>query len=177
MQAVVRVLVGLMAACLTAALVKILHVITPIELGSLQGPQLLARLARLAELVGLTALHQALFIVPLALIAAMVTEINRVRGPVLYALIGMSIVGAGFYLQHAGESAVRTIVNPYAAQAYAIEGFVAGLVYWALSGRFAGWRRGGGVVKAKPFPIGAPQRPISEVTGIEGQQVNRALKS
>jgi hypothetical protein len=167
MRTLLRVLTGLIAACLTAALIKVLHVITPSELASLSGSALTSRLARLGELVALTATHQAFFVVPLALIAVVLAEINRVRSWLAYAVIGALIAGAGFSIQFVSESAIRTIVNPYAGQAYAIEGIVAGLVYWFLAGRFAGWRSGGGLVKAKPYPVSKPRLRVSDVPETE----------
>jgi hypothetical protein len=169
MRTFFRVLIGLIAACLTAALMKVLHVITPAELLSLSGPALTSRLVRLAELVALTATHQALFVIPLALIAVVLAEYNRVRSWFAYAFIGALIAGAGFYIQFVSESAIRTIVNPYAGQAYAIEGIAAGLVYWLFAGRFAGWRRGGGLVKIKPYPVGKPRLRVSDVPDSENK--------
>lgn len=169
MRTVARVLIGLIAACLAAALVKVLHVITPMELWGLAGPAFTTRLYRLGDLVLLTATHQALFVLPLALIAAVVTEVNRIRGWLTYAILGVVIAVAGFYLQYTSEGGVRTIVNPYAAQAYIIEGGLAGLVYWLIAGRFAGWRRGGGLVKTTPFPLAKPRMGIAEVPHTDGK--------
>ena len=174
MRTFFRVLAGLIAACLTAALIKVLHVITPAELASLSGSALTQRLARLGELVALTATQQAFFVVPLALIAVILAEINRVRSWFAYAFIGAVIAGAGFYIQFVSESAIRTIVNPYAGQAYAIEGIAAGLVYWLLAGRFAGWRRGGGLVKAQPFPVAKPRLRVSDVPETENKTAGSA---
>lgn len=169
MRTFFRVIAGLIAACLAAALIKVLHVITPTELIGLSGAALTARLVRLGELVALTATHQAFFVVPLALIAVVLAEINRLRSWLAYALIGAAIAGAGFYLQFVSENAIRTIINPYAGQAYAIEGIAAGLVYWLLAGRFAGWRRGGGLVKTQPYPVGKPRLRVSEVPTTENK--------
>lgn len=164
MQTVLRVLVGLIAASMAAALAKVLHVITPMELLNLPGDALVARLIRVADLAALTATHQAFFVLPLGLIAAVIAEVNRIRHWFAYALIGAVIAAAGFYVQVTAESVVRTIVNPYAGQAYAIEGIVAGLVYWLIAGRFAGWRRGGGLVKTQPYPVGKPRLRVSDIT-------------
>jgi hypothetical protein len=176
MRTLMRILVGLIAACLTAALLKVSHVITPLELSELSGDALTARLMRLGELTLLTATHQALFTVPLALIAIFIAEINRFRGWLTYTIIGMSIALAGLYLQYVGEGAVRTIINPYALQAFCIEGASAGLVYWLLSGRFAGWRRGGSLVRTKPLPVGKPRLQVSDVAQTEGKPAKPAAK-
>lgn len=169
MRTILRVLLGLLAACATAGVVMVSHVITPAELSGLSGDALVGRLTRFGELVALTTTQQALFIVPLALIAIIVAEINRLRGWLTYAFLGSVIAAAGWYLEYATEDELRTIANPYAAQAYAIEGAIAGLVYWLLAGRFAGWRGGGGLVKAQPFPIAKPRQQVSDVPATEGK--------
>ncbi len=171
MRTILRILIGLTLACLAAAVVKVSHVITPAELASLSGDALGARLVRFGELVLLTATQQALFIVPLALIAIAVAETNRLRGWFTYALLGAAIAGAGWYLQYTGEGELRTVANPYAAQAYAIEGMIAGLIYWVSAGRFAGWRRGGGLVRAKPLPLARSRPQVSDVPANDGKAV------
>ena len=173
MRTALRILFGLVTACLAAALVKVLHVITPTELFGLAGDALTTRLFRLGELVLLTATHQALFVMPLALIAITVTEINRWRGWFVYALLGLVMAAAGFYLQFASEGELKTIVNQYAARAYALEGLIAGLAYWLAAGRYAGWRRGGGLVKAKPYPIGTPRLRVSDIAETEGKPAHK----
>jgi hypothetical protein len=163
MRTVFRILFGLTIACLTAALIKVLHVVTPAELATLTGDALAARLFRLLDLVAITATFQALFVVPLALIGIVIAEVNRLRGVLTYLILGAAIAGAGFYIQVTGEGETRTIVNPYAIQAYLIEGVAAGFVYWLLAGRFAGWRRGGGLIKATPFPLRKPRQSVSDI--------------
>jgi hypothetical protein len=163
MRTLARIVIGLIAACLTAAFVVVLHVITPTELAGLTGDALSNRLIRFGDLVLLTATQQALVIVPLALIAIAVAELNRWRSWILYAIIGCTIAAAGFYLQLVSENELRTVANTYAARAYALEGLSAAWVYWLIAGRFAGWRRGGGLVKATPYPLGSPRLRVSDV--------------
>jgi hypothetical protein len=157
-----RILCGLIAACLVAAMIKVGHVITPGELVGLSGEALNGRLIRLAELVALTATHQGLFIMLFAPIAILVAELNRIRGPLFYVLVGVGIALGGFYLQFVSEDELRTIANRYAAQAYVVEGALAGLVYWLISGRYAGWRRSGGLVKANPAPLGQARLKVND---------------
>jgi hypothetical protein len=176
MRTVLRILGGLIAACLTAALIKVSHVITPTELSELSGDALAARLSRLGELTLLTATHQTLFTVPLALIAIFIAELNRFRGWLTYAFIGVTIALAGLYLQFVGEGPTRTIVNPYAVQAFCTEGASAGLIYWLLAGRFAGWRRGGALVRTKPLPVGKPRLQVSDVAQTEGKPAKPVAK-
>ena len=169
MRSVARVLIGLTVACLTAAAIKVGHVITPPELAVLTGDALAQRLMRFGELTLLTATHQSLFIVPLALIAMLVTEVNRLRGWFTYALLGVAIAMAGFCVQVVGEGDLRTIVNDYAVRAYIIEGLFAGLAYWFVAGRYAGWRRGGALVRARPRPITATRASVSDIVQAENQ--------
>jgi hypothetical protein len=174
MRTALRVLLGLVLASLTAALVKVLHVITPAELLNLSGSALVDRLGRAADLVALTATHEAFFVLPLSLIAAIVCEVNRIRNAFAYVVIGVIIAAAGFYVQMTGESVTRTIVNAYAGQAYALQGMAAGFIYWLSAGRFAGWRRGGGLVKAQPYPIGKPRLRVSDVSDSDPQTVEKS---
>ncbi len=162
MRAISRVLVGLTAACVAAALVKVLHVITPADLAGLSGDALTKRLLRLGDLILVTATQEALFVVPLALMAVTVCEFNRWRALSTYILIAVFVATAGFYVQVASENDLRTIVNAYAIRAYYLEGLAAALVYWFVAGRYAGWRRGGGLIRATPYPVGAPRLRVSD---------------
>jgi hypothetical protein len=174
MISLVRIVGGLSAAIVASALIKVGHVITPGELVGLTPDVFLSRMARLLELVALTATHQGLFILLFAPIAIGVAELNRIRSVSYYLVVGIAIAAAGFYLQFVGEGVQRTIVNAYAAQAYIVEGVLAGLVYWLIAGRFAGWRRGGGLVKATPYPLGKPRLNVSDAVVTEGGPAARA---
>lgn len=174
MVSLLRIACGLIAAVFASALIKVAHVITPTELVGLTADIFLARMARVLELVALTATHQGLFVMLFAPIAIGVAELNRIRSVFYYVIVGIAIAAAGLYLQFVGEGVQRTIVNTYAAQAYLIEGAVAGLVYWLIAGRFAGWRRGGGLVKATPYPLGKPRLNVSEAVTAEGSPASRS---
>lgn len=174
MVSFLRIACGLIAAILVSALIKVSHVITPSELVGLTADVFLARMARLLDLVALTATHQGLFILLFAPIAIGVAELNRIRGVIYYVVAGIAIAAAGLYLQFVGEGAQRTIANAYAVQAYLVEGVLAGLVYWLIAGRFAGWRRGGGLVKATPYPLGKPRLNVSDAVVTEGSPTSRA---
>lgn len=163
MRAIARVVMGLIAAMLAAAAIKVLHVITPASFSGLSAAAAEGRLVRFGDLTLLTATQQALFALPIALIATSVTEVNRIRGWIAYAVLGLVVAMAGFLVQMAGEGDYRTIVNDYALRAYLIEGFCAGVVYWLVAGRFAGWRRRGALVRAKPYPIAARRATVSDV--------------
>lgn len=163
MKAVARVMMGLIAAMLVAAAIKVMHVVTPQSFAGLDWDALSRQFLRFGELTLLTATQQALFAVPIALIATAVTEVNRVRGWITYAVLGLVVAMAGYLVQMAGENDARTIVNDYAFRAYLIEGFIAGFVYWWIAGRFAGWRRVGALVRAKPYPIAERRQSVSDI--------------
>lgn len=171
-----RVLAGLILACIAAALVMVLHVIRPFELTQLPADQLLGRLAAAGELSALVATQFAMFAVPFGLIAAMIAEINRWRGVLFFVIAALAIAGGGYLLQYQSESEFRTVANPFAAQVFAAQGLAAGLLYWVIAGRFAGWRRGGGPIKAEPRPLDQPVAPIVDATEATRPPVSGAGK-
>jgi len=167
MRTIGRVLTGLTVAMLVAAAIKVVHVITPASFIGLSSAEALGRLLRFADLTAVTATQQALFVLPLAVIAASVMEVNRARGLITSAVLGVVLAMAGFLVQWTGENAERTILNDYALRAYMIEGFFAGIAYWLVAGRFAGWRRGGALVRARPFPVASRRGSLNEIEDAE----------
>lgn len=173
MLRVIRIVFGLFAACVAAAAVLLLHVVKPLQLASLPTEALYERLAPTAELLALLATQLATFAIPFGLILAIVTEVNRWRSLPVYLVIGLSMAAAGYLLQFQSEDDFRTVLNAFAAQAFALQGAVGGFVYWLLAGRFAGWRAGGGPFQAEPLPI-ARQRPKISTTGESVQSSDRS---
>ena len=58
-------------------------------------------------------------------------------------LVGIAIAGVGFLAQFWTEAGGEaSIVNSYAVTAFIVTGFVAGIVYWLVSGRSASGNRG-----------------------------------
>ena len=97
------------------------------------------KLRWIVEQVLLAATHSAVFSAPFALVAAAIGEWQAIRGWFYYALAGTAIAIAGFIALYSGEANTdASIVNRYALAAYLVSGFVGGLVYWVLSGRYAG---------------------------------------
>lgn len=139
---VFRVLLGLLVAALAAGLVLVAFVVTPADLAALSGEALTERLVSAGLLALAVATHSAIFAAPFALLAIVVGEWLGLRRLAYYALIGGAIGVAGFLAQHASEAATAeaTVLNTYAAAAYVTAGLVAGIVYWAMSGRY-GHRR------------------------------------
>ncbi|MFT5507956.1 MAG: hypothetical protein ACI89J_001025 [Hyphomicrobiaceae bacterium] len=132
--AVVRVLVGFIAACLAAGFVQVLFAVTPAELVA-AGEE---RLGEAATWGLLSATQIAVFAAPFALLAALISEWQGIRSFAFHAIVAMAIAVAGFGLIHATESpAEASIVNSYAMAAYLTSGFVGGLIYWLFAGRSA----------------------------------------
>ena len=152
LRTLVRILVGFIAACLAAAVVKIGYVAPPSELWSLPHDAMARRLSDLGELILLTATHQAIFAAPFAIIALALAEWQRWRDLAYYAFIGVAIAITGFGLLYSSEtgSQAETIVNDYAIKAFLTAGFFGGFAYWLFAGRFAG-ARPGSEAQAKPL--------------------------
>ena len=129
-KALLRVLLGLVLACLAAGLAQVAFAWTPAGI---------AQSGRDAgELVLLAATHFVLFSAPFALVAAAIGEWQSIRGWTYYAFVAIAIAFAGFLAQYASEGSDATILNNYAFKAFLTTGFIAGFVYWAIAGRRAG---------------------------------------
>jgi hypothetical protein len=83
-----------------------------------------------------------IFAAPMALVAVTMAEWRGIVDWLYYALVALLIAGVGFLAQYVSElQGAPTIVNNYAFTAFMTGGFVAGLVYWLLTGRHAAvWR-------------------------------------
>lgn len=137
-----RVLFGFVAACVVAALVEVMFVRPPLVLLDQSQDAILAGLPRFLLLMLAIATHMAAFSAPLALAGVVVGEVWRLRGWLYYVLVGLAVAAIGFYLVFSGQSAGGpTILNTYAAAAFASSGFAGGLTYWLLAGRHAGGQR------------------------------------
>ena len=152
---ILRMIFGFALACLAAGLTLVLFIFTPPEL---IGPQN-ERLSE-AGLLSLAAATQiAMFSALLALIGAGFGEWQRIGSWMYYVLVAIVIASIGFLAQSWGEAqGAASIVNNYAATAFLLTGFVAGLVYWLFAGRFA---RGGDrepevILPSTPKPAASP---------------------
>jgi len=152
---IIRVLFGFALACLAAGLTVVLFVYSPLELAS----DLSSDRAAEAGLLALAAAtHSAVFAAPFALIGAAIGEWQRIGSWAYYALVGVAISGIGFLAQYWTESGSEgSIVNNYAVMAFLVTGFAAGMVYWLVSGRFAG----GSEPDAEDGEIISPVRPAA----------------
>jgi hypothetical protein len=135
-----RVLIGFCLACLAAGLTVVLFVYAPTETTDVQAD----RLAEIGWLSLAVATQSAVFAAPLAFIAAVFAEWQRIRGWLYYALVAVVIAAIGFIAQFRTEVSqdAAGIVGSYAAAAFLICGFVAGIVYWLVAGRSAGGQAG-----------------------------------
>lgn len=154
-----RVLIGFAVACLGAGLAMVLFVFTPAEIAGLPPDVASDRIGKGLELATFVAVQAALFAAPFALVAAALGEVLRTRDWTYYALAGLVIAGLGFFAQHSTEQTGQpTIVNNYALTAFLTAGFVGGMLYWIVSGRFAGGRPLEPIQSA-PGPVAKPSAP------------------
>lgn len=139
MAKALRVLVGYLLACLAAAVVQVLFVMTPAQLSELPSDVAADRISRGAIWALAVATHSAIFAAPLAVVATAMGEWREMRGWLYYALVAIAITMVGYAAQYMGEAASEpSIANNYAFTAFLTSGFVGGLVYWIVAGRKAG---------------------------------------
>lgn len=132
--AVIRVILGFAAACLAAGFIQVLFAVTPAELVAAGE----ARWSAAINWALLSSAHIAVFAAPFALISIFISEWHGIRSFAYHAIVAMGIAVAGFGLIMMMETpSEASIVNSYAMAAYLTSGFIAGLVYWLLSGRLA----------------------------------------
>jgi hypothetical protein len=132
--AVVRIVLGFLVACLAAGFIQVLFAVTPAEL-VVAGE---ARWSAALNWALLSSAHIAVFAAPFALISIIISEWLGIRSFSYHTIIAMGIAVAGFGLIMMMEApSEASIVNSYAMAAYLTSGFIAGFVYWLLSGRLA----------------------------------------
>jgi hypothetical protein len=150
---ILRVIIGFVFACLAAGFTIVLFVYTPLELATDLASDRVSEAALLSLAAGT---HSAVFASPFALIGAGFAEWHRIGSWLYYVLVGIVIAGVGFLAQFWTEAAGEaSIVNSYAVTAFIVTGFVAGIVYWLFSGRYASRRSERGV---SPSEIIAPPK-------------------
>ena len=159
-----RVLLGFALACLTAGLVQVLYVVTPSDIAGSPGGLVVERLGGTAVLALETATHFAIFALAFALIATGFGEWMSLRALPYYLAAGVVIALLGYAAQFSSEVGGQpSVLNNYALQAFITTGFFAGLVYWLVSGQFAGGPDDGDIASAPttgvPAPAKAGERP------------------
>lgn len=133
-----RVLLGITAACLVAGAVQVVFAYTPSELAVAGSDRW--QIAGIKTLESATA--AALIAAPLLLLSGIYSEILTARSFAFHVIVGVLIGLAGFIIVYAGEVQNEpTIANSYGIATFLTTGFLGGITYWLLSGRFAGRRR------------------------------------
>ena len=132
--AIVRIVLGFAAACLAAGFIQVLFAVTPAELVAAGE----ARWSAAINWALLSSAHIAVFAAPFALISISASEWLGIRSFAYHTIIAMGIAVVGFGLILMTEApSEASIVNSYAMAAYLTSSFVAGFLYWVLSGRLA----------------------------------------
>lgn len=138
-KALARVLGGFGLACLAAGLVKVLFVMTPVQLAGIPNSAFPTTAGDMSVLVLLAATHTAIFSATFAFVATGVGEWLSLRSPLYYVTGGAVIAILGFFAQYSSEAGGQpTIFNAYALAAFLTAGVIAGLVYWGAAGKHAG---------------------------------------
>jgi hypothetical protein len=136
MGTLARVIAGFILACLTAGLVQVFFVMTPVQLLGSPSDVFAQRTGETGLLAALAATHAAIFASLFALIAIGIGEWMGIRSLPYYLLAGAAIAMLGFIAQFSSEAPGQpTIFNNYALKAFLTSGFFAGLVYWLAAGR------------------------------------------
>lgn len=132
--AIVRIVLGFAAACLAAGFIQVLFAVTPAELVAAGE----ARWSAAINWALLSSAHIAVFAAPFALISISASEWLGIRSFAYHTIIAMCIAVVGFGLILMTEApSEASIVNSYAMAAYLTSSFIAGFLYWVLSGRLA----------------------------------------
>jgi hypothetical protein len=135
LTAIVRVLFGFAMACFAAGVTKMLFAVAPRGDLSTDPDNLMRLLILSAQFATVFAIFASFF----ALLAAVISEWQGLRGLLFHSFVGLAIAAAGFGAQYFGEAPnSSTIFNNYAFGAYAATGLVGGFVYWLFAGRHAG---------------------------------------
>lgn len=142
-----RIIVGFVAACLAAGFTKVSFIIPPAGLVGASDDAV----SGFVTLALLTATHIAVFAAAFALLAVAIGELQSHRSWMFYAAAGIAIALAGFIaLLNSQPEGDPSIINNFALTAFLTAGFVGGLVYWLLAGRFAGSREEPDFAKPAP---------------------------
>lgn len=147
MRSLLRVVTGLVVACLVAgASHGIFAALSPLD-SRIAPPLSVAPW----ELALLTATHFFLFSAPFAVIATIFAEWLAIRSLGFYLSVALAIAFAGFAAQYINDGPDRSILNDYAIRAFLTAGFLGGFVYWLIAGQSAGRVAAPAELKPPPF--------------------------
>jgi hypothetical protein len=133
---ILRILIGFALACVAAAVTFVTFVYAPGDLAGLSDELSGDRLSEAAYFALLSTPHVAISAAVPAMLAAVFAETRKVASWLFYAFAGVATAGAGLIVQHLTVPRVN-ILQTYALAAFLTAGLIGGLVYWALSGRYA----------------------------------------
>jgi protein-S-isoprenylcysteine O-methyltransferase Ste14 len=133
-----RILIGFALACVAAAVTLVAFVYAPADLMNLSEELNGERLSEAGFFAMLVTPHVLISAAVPAMLAAAFAETRKVKSWLFYAAVGVATSGAGFLVQSLTEPPMRlSILQTYALIAFLTAGLIGGLVYWALSGRYA----------------------------------------
>jgi drug/metabolite transporter (DMT)-like permease len=156
-----RVIFGCALAYLAVGLTLVSFIYTPLEMASAPTGDRASEAGLLSLAV---ATHSARYTGWLALIGMGFGEWRRIGSWMYYVLVAIAIAAIGFLAQFWAEAqGEASIVNNYAATAFLLTGFVAGLVYWLFAGRFAGRRDREPEIISPARPATPPNEPSPRV--------------
>ena len=122
---------------MAAAVTLVLFVYASADLTSLREELNGNRLSEAGFFALLITPHVVVWAALPALLAAVFAETQKLAAWPFYALAGIATAGAGLLVQFLTEPPSVDILQTYFLIAFLTAGFIGGLVYWALSGRFA----------------------------------------
>jgi cell division protein FtsW (lipid II flippase) len=157
-----RILVGIILAYLAAAATTILFSFPPTALQSLAPDER----SQVFSLIPRAAVHMAIFSMPLALLVMAVGERRRWRDWAYYAVSAIILSLIGFfsiYLQENPQQGWSIASSNYPLIAFLMSGFVGGIAYWFVSGRFAGGPHA-------PHRNGGTLHPAERALAAQGQR-------
>ncbi|MEL6374527.1 MAG: hypothetical protein AAFR04_11230 [Pseudomonadota bacterium] len=169
----VRILIGFVLASLAAGLATVSFVVPPTqvlgELGLVLGGASADQLMLFLRLVLSVAVQTALFGGTFVLIGVLFAEWRQIGSLTYYLLLSLGVALLGFATWYVIEPPGDvTIVNNYALTAFLTSGFLAGLVYWLISGRFAGFDLHDGPLSSERRRNGAPETTVSDMSATGG---------
>jgi hypothetical protein len=136
---ILRILLGFALACAAAVLTLVVFVYAPVDLANMSEDLSADHLAEAGLLLLHSTPHVMISAAFPALLAAVFAEARKLGSWLFYAFVGLATAAGGFFVQYLTEPPTRlvSIFQAYALTAFLAAGLVGGLVYWALSGRYA----------------------------------------
>ena len=155
--ALFRIVFGLLIASLIGGATQVVFALTPNEL-------IVAGEERWGYATAWTLqsfIVTLIFAAPLVFVIGIFAEWQGIRSFAFYLIAGIFVALAGFAVLYSGEGPQDpTLAKSYAIAAYLTTGFMSGLAYWLVSGRFAGGR-----LKRRRAGVSGPDAAAGTVAG------------